>query len=87
MLASHLNHLDQPCLAAGDLEAAHAGAELVVVPVVRSNANLVLTAAVAVDAEGAVGEPLVLPVNGLASTRGSRGAAAVVLAVPLTSGG
>lgn len=74
------------CLAAGNLEAAHAGAELVVVPVIRSNADLVLAAAVAVDAEGAVGEPLVLPVNGLARTHSGRRAAAVVLTVPLASG-
>lgn len=57
-----------------------------VVPVIRSNADLLLAAVVAVDAEGAVGEPLVLPVNGPASGHGSLGAAEVALAVPLASG-
>lgn len=57
-----------------------------VVPVIRSNADLLVAAAVAVDAERAVREPLVLPVNGLASTNGGFGAAAIVLAVPLASG-
>lgn len=58
-----------------------------VVPIIRSNANLRAALAIAVHAQGAVRAPLVLPVNDLARTGGRLGAGTVILAVPLPGGG
>lgn len=74
-------------LAASDLKAAHPLAQGVVIPVVRSNPNLVAAGAIAVDTDHTVGTPLILPVDVGASAAGGLGAVAVTLAVPLTGAG
>ncbi|OQE15251.1 hypothetical protein PENSTE_c029G03601 [Penicillium steckii] len=71
-------------LAARDLEASHRSAELVIIPVVRSNTNLSAAFAVAVHAQGTIGAPLILPVDLLAGVGGGFGAATVVFTIPLT---
>lgn len=57
-----------------------------VIPVVRSNPNLRTALAIAIHAQRAVRTPLILPVDDTTRTRRGLGAAAVVLAVPLSGG-
>lgn len=56
------------------------------IPIIR-NPNLLTALAVAIHTQSAVRAPLVLPVDDLACIGRRLGAAAVVLAVPLSGGG
>jgi hypothetical protein len=70
-----------------NLEAPHGSAQLMIIPIIRSNTDLGAALAIAIHAQGAVRAPLILPIDNLACTGGCLGAATVVFAVPLSGGG
>jgi hypothetical protein len=84
----HKYKLNGLFITARNPEATHRLAQLVIIPIIRSNSDLVAAGAIAVDAKNTVRSPVCFPIDRGAGLAGGLGAALVLLVgVPLSSAG